>query len=251
MNAFRQAVQFLTVIPFPLTLSSRPGTAEGMEVGLARAMAFFPAVGFLMGLVSLSAFMAVQPFLPERVAVFLLLVMPVALSGGLHIDGFGDFCDGFFGGRNREDALRIMKDPRMGAWGVLGIGLLVLVKYELLCALQARAGFFLLAMALSRWSQVVLSFVMPYAGLGTGISQAVAGKVSAREAAIATAFALPAVLWQGSAGVVIFAGLVVFLAGLSVWFKKKIGGVTGDVLGASSEMTEIFVLFLGLILGAA
>ncbi len=160
------------------------------------------------------------------------------------MDGFADFCDGFFGGKERTDILRIMKDSRVGAWGALGVALLTLTKFELLQALPSKAIVFLLAMAASRWAQVVLSFALPYAGLGGGMSERVANKIGLREVLSATVFLIFPVLCLGIKGFFILAGAILFLFFIGLLFKKRIGGVTGDLLGAASELTEICIFLL-------
>ena len=239
---FLSAIRFLTVFPLSSDPSTKPDT-------LARSMLFFPAVGLLIGALSVGFFMIAQSFLPPRVAVLALLVAPILISGGLHVDGFADFCDGFFGGKDKSGILRIMKDSRIGAWGALGIALLVLIKFELLQTLPDRTVIFLLAMAASRWAQVVLSFFLPYAGSENGMGNLVAGKVLIRELSGATLFLLFAVLAAGKRGLIIFTVLLAFLFLLGLFFKNRVGGVTGDLLGAASELTEVFI-FLTATLGA-
>ena len=105
MNSFLTALRFLTIVP----LGDSRQTGE-----LLKTMLFFPAVGFLIGLASLGFFLIAEKFLPAHIAVLVLMASPLFLSAGLHLDGFTDFCDGFFGGRDKEGILRIMKDSRIG-----------------------------------------------------------------------------------------------------------------------------------------
>ena len=239
INSFLTALRFLTIIPLG---DSRKST------GLANAMPFFPAVGFLIGLASLAVFSIAEKFLPARAAVLLLMAVPVFLSAGLHVDGFTDFCDGFFGGRDKEGILRIMKDSRIGTWGALGLFLLLAAKFELLQDLLLRPKIFLLAMTASRWSQVIFSFFLPYARPEGGLGKSVAGKVSPGQTAGATVFLLLVVFWVGLTGLWILLGLAVFLFSLGLFVKRKLGGVTGDVLGAGSEVSELFIFLLASIL---
>ena len=137
--------------------------------------------------------------------------------------------------------LRIMKDSRIGTWGALGIALLILSKFELLQNLPEKAGFFLLAMTASRWAQVGLSFCLPYAGSGGGLGESVALKIGSRELVGATIFLFLPVLWLRAKGLVVLGCLFAFLVLLGIFFKRKAGGLTGDMLGAASELTELFV----------
>ncbi len=231
-----EAVRFLTIFPLPSSRKNPPAA-------LARSMFFFPLVGALIGGICLVLFLAARSFFPPSIAVLGLLIVSTVTTGGLHLDGFGDFCDGFFGAGERTEILRIMKDSRIGAFGAAGVTLLLLSKFELLqVILPHQGGFFLLSLAAARWAQVVLSFFLPYAGSQNGIGSLAAGEVGIRELSGATFFLVLAVLAFGKRGLIIFAALPVFLFLLGYLFKKRIGGITGDLLGAASELTEIFVL---------
>lgn len=232
-----EAVRFLTIFKLP----SQNFLSEN---ALARSMIFFPAVGFLIGGFSLGFFMITESFLPSRIAVLPLLIGPILISGGLHVDGFADFCDGFFGGKDKSDILRIMKDSHVGAWGAAGVALLMLTKFELLQTLPERAYIFLLALTVSRWAQVLLSFSLPYAGLGGGLGEQVARKVGLREVLSASLFLIPFVVWSPKNGFFLLVGFLPFLFFLGFFFKERVGGVTGDFLGAASELTEVFIFFL-------
>src|SRR3989338_1109904 len=185
-------------------------------------MLFFPAVGFLIGLASLGFFLIAEKFLPAHIAVLVLMASPLFLSAGLHLDGFTDFCDGFFGGRDKEGILRIMKDSRIGTWGAVGLFLLLMAKFELLQDLPLRPQIFLLAMTASRWSQVIFSFFLPYARPEGGLGKSVAGKVSPGQAAGATVFLLLVVFWVGLTGLWILLGLAGFLFLMGLFFKQKL-----------------------------
>ncbi len=237
LNDFLEALRFLTILPLPSSQKPRKDS-------LARAMFFFPLAGFLIGIVSLVLFKLFQSFFPARVANLILLAAPIVLSGGLHVDGFADFCDGFFAGKSKADTLRIMKDSRIGVCGAVGVFLLLLFKFELLQELPLKTWSFLMMMTASRWAQVILSFYLPYAGLPGGLGEQVARKVGTRELVGASVILFFVTLPVKGAGFFVFLGLLVFLALLGWAFQKKVGGLTGDLLGAASEMTEIFVLLL-------
>ena len=232
---FIEAVRFLTVLPLP---------GQVREGGLARAMFFFPLVGFLIGVTTLAITQLLSFDLFVRLEALSLVTVPILLTGGLHLDGLADFSDGFFGGKNKEDVLRIMRDSRIGVWGALGVALVLLWKWELLASLPGRGAAFLFSLTASRWSQVVLAYFLPYANPEGGIGKAVAKKISLRELTGATAFLSAAVFFSRGRGVLCFLTLLPFLAGLGFVFRKRLGGVTGDLLGAASEMTEVFVLLI-------
>lgn len=235
MRDFVNAVRFLTVVPLPADPSYR-------EDDLPRAMFYFPAAGLLIAAASYGVFMLAESFFPANIAALVLLIAPVLITGGLHVDGFADFCDGFFGGRGKDDILRIMKDSRVGAWGALGVALLMITKFELLKTLPYGAAAYFLALAASRWAQVFLSVFLKYAGAGGGIGERVAQRTGRRELLGASVFVMLPALWFPVQGLLILALLVPFIAGLGTYFKKKVGGMTGDLYGAAGELTEIFVL---------
>ncbi|OGW84954.1 MAG: cobalamin 5'-phosphate synthase [Omnitrophica bacterium RIFCSPHIGHO2_02_FULL_46_11] len=236
VDHFFQALKFLTVIPFPKHFLCK-------KERLAPSMLFFPLVGFLIGVISFGFFALSHRFFPTQIATLILLATPIVVSGGIHLDGFADFCDGFFSGRAKADILRIMKDSRIGAWGAAGITLLLLGKFELLQTLP-DLRFFFVAVVFSRWAQVALSFYLPYAGEKGGLGESVAQKVKIHEFFGATLFLLPLMFWLGWHSLLVVLAAIVFIAILGIYFFKRIGGLTGDLLGAASELAELFIFLL-------
>jgi adenosylcobinamide-GDP ribazoletransferase len=223
-----------------LTIFSVPVKQKSASAALAQATVFFPLVGLCIGMVSLAVAGIVDSHFSPRLTALLLVLMPVVLSGGLHVDGLADFFDAIFRS-DRQEILRIMKDSRIGVWGTLGVVFLILLKWEALSALVPRDIGFLLALSLSRWSFVLISFLLPYARPEGGLGKDVAGQVTQQQLVISTGgVALLSLFlgWKGLA-VVMLSAFFVFL--LSRWYHKKIGGITGDVIGATGELTEIFV----------
>ncbi len=237
MNDFLNAVRFLTILPVPPDPRPQPGS-------LARAMVYFPLAGLLIAVISYGVFILAGTFLPHSIALLALLISPVVISGGLHMDGLADFCDGFFGGREKSSVLRIMKDSRIGAFGALGLVFAVLSKYELLKVGGSYAPVFFLAMTASRGAQVALSFFLPYAGESEGLGSQTAGKVSRGTLLGASVFMILPALFFLKESFFILLLLAPALFTLGFYFKKRVGGVTGDLLGAASELTEIFVFLV-------
>jgi len=243
-NTFPLALTFLTKLPWPW-----PGPAD--EAALARSMFWFPWIGALLGLAFWGAWTGLMKILPGPAAAALLLAFTVWITGGLHLDGLADTADGLGGGHTPVDALRIMKDSRVGAFGVISLIVVLLVKFSLLLSFVGTGGArpLLLFPVISRWGMVLLAYLSPYARPEGGLGQAMTLGVS-RRAVVYTTF---------SAGVLSFAcfevkGLVLLGgAGLSVWlgslyFQKRLGGITGDVLGATNEVLEVLVLTGALLL---
>ncbi|NIZ15190.1 adenosylcobinamide-GDP ribazoletransferase [Phaeobacter sp. HF9A] len=227
------ALVLLTRLPLP----ALPKAAFARQ---ARAVWAFPLVGLLVGgLATLLANVALN-FWPPMIAAGLLLLIQVLLTGAMHEDGLADCADGFWGGFDRERRLAIMKDSQIGTYGVLAlvltIGLRWLAMTQLL-SLGALWAPIALAM-LSRAAMPVMMASLPNAR-GSGLSQQV-GRPTAFATCLGLAIALALSLWLAGPIILraaILAALVV--SGLRLLAKSKIGGQTGDVLGATQQITEI------------
>jgi adenosylcobinamide-GDP ribazoletransferase len=245
-STFPLALTFLTKLPWPW-----PGPAN--ESALARSMFWFPWVGALLGLAFGGVWTGLIKILPGPVAAGLLLAFTVWITGGLHLDGLADTADGLGGGRTPAEALTIMKDSRVGAFGVISLIVVLLVKFSLFTSLSTTPktiGALLLYPAISRWGMVLLAYLSPYARPEGGLGQAMTVGVSRRVLGGASLSAgVLSVAILGVPGLVIFA-----VAGFGVWlgslyFQKRLGGITGDVLGATNEVLEVLVLTGALLLG--
>jgi adenosylcobinamide-GDP ribazoletransferase len=176
---------------------------------------------------------------------FLVMALLVALSGGIHLDGLADTVDGLWGGRDREQALKIMRDSHIGAFGVIALVLVLMAKYLVLTHLpHGLKGPVLLAMpAVGRWAMVVVSYFSEYARSGPGLARPFIEHLSWRELAWSSLTSvLILFLMLGVFGFIFLAilGLVSFVC---LWyFRKKLGGVTGDCLGAVGELVEVTFL---------
>jgi adenosylcobinamide-GDP ribazoletransferase len=240
------ALTFLTKLPWPWR-----GPAD--ETALARSMFWFPWVGALLGLSFWGAWAGLQKILPVPAAAGLLLALTVWVTGGLHLDGLADTADGLGGGRTPETALRIMKDSRVGAFGVISLILALILKFSLFLSLPTKAGgtaVLLLYPVVSRWSMVLLAYLSPYARSEGGLGQAMTLGVSP-EVLVGASFSagllsflilgVPGLSLLGAAAALVWLG--------SLYFRRRLGGITGDVLGATNEVVEIMVLAGVLILG--
>ena len=239
------ALTFLTKLPWPWR-----GPAD--ETALARSMFWFPWVGAILGLGYWMAWAGLHRALPVPAAAALLLTLTVWVTGGLHLDGLADTADGLGGGRTPEEALTIMKDSRVGAFGVISLVLALVLKFSLFLSLATHtrgAGALLLFPIISRWSMVLLAYLSPYARAEGGLGQAMTLGVSPRVlmGASLSAGGL-ALLILGAPGLTLFitTGALIWLA--SLYFQRRLGGITGDILGAANEVVEIAVLAGALIL---
>ena len=244
MKSLYIALGFLTIIPLPLNREVRP-----MDMG--RSMACFPLAGAIIGgiLAGMSAVLSIV--LPRSVAHFILIAALALITGGLHLDGLADTFDGLYGGKTREEALAIMKDSRVGAIGVVSLIFVIILKFITLLSVPAGLKYTVLVVmpALSRWSMVLAAYLSGYARPTGGTGRDFIETVSPMSLLTATIFAsVAAGLMMGWSG-----GLVIsFIGGITligvIYFKKRLGGVTGDVLGAVNEVNEVMVLLVILIM---
>ncbi len=235
---FTLAWQFLTVIPISKHITSSPSD-------LSRSMAYYPLVGIIMGGILWISWKGLSPIFPAPVVDFLMIVFLVVLSGGIHLDGLADTVDGLWGGTDREEALKIMRDPYIGAYGMIALVLVLMAKYLAFTHLpHSLKGLVLLGMpAVGRGAMVVVSYFSEYARSGPGLARPFIEHLSWREVAWSSLTSvLILFITFGASGFIVFAilGLVSFLC---LWyFRMKLGGVTGDCLGAVGELVEVTFL---------
>jgi adenosylcobinamide-GDP ribazoletransferase len=241
---FAAATQFLSLLPVPgsAQLFHKHESAPHIIVGCE----YFPVVGLLLA-VLLWAFMTIlAPFLPQLVLAALLVAALVILTGGLHLDGLMDTCDGLFGGNTRERKLEIMQDSRVGSFGVLAGVCILLIKFALFASLTIHALplALLIAMPSARWSMVVALRIFPSAR-PTGLGAAFHRAVTTQRLIITGIVSLVIVLVVGQ----LFGLIAWFVATatsliLGFWMTRSLGGLTGDTYGAIEEVTECIVLLL-------
>lgn len=213
----------------------------------ARATGLFPLVGVAAGAAGAAGF-----FIGERIGgVFvggaLAVLFELMLTGGLHLDGLGDVCDGIFSGRSRERMLEIMKDSNSGSFGVAGIAMDLLLKTVLFA--QLGMGGIVVSAILSRVALTSTAASSEYARQN-GMGKHFIDNVGLRDVLLALAFGLLSFLflpgWQ-TAIAILCAPFFGFL--LAKYFEKKLGGITGDCLGASEEVSQILLMILLVALG--
>jgi len=238
------ALQFLTRIPIPLAVSY----SEERFAGTPR---YYPLVGMLIGSICAIIYFATQTVLSQHLAVALSVVCGILLTGAFHEDGLADTFDGIGGGQTKEQALSIMKDSRLGTYGTLAIVSVLALKMLAMAELPAKVLVvsFISGHGLSRLSSVIVMASSQYVrDHGTG--KPVASGVNRTSLIINLLTGLVCVLLLSfvvSAGAVYFSviGLVIG-HGLMRWFYTgKIGGYTGDTLGAVQQMSELG-FYLGL-----
>jgi adenosylcobinamide-GDP ribazoletransferase len=233
------AVQFLTQIPTP--------TLAWDEATLVRALAFFPGVGLALGAAAGGINLLLLPHLPRSITALLTVALLVLVTGGLHEDGLADCADAFGSRHTKERTLAILHDSRIGAYGALALILSVGARILLIAALPAGRilPVLIAAVTLSRWSILPLAF-LPSASPGSGQGTSIAGRISALIFTVGTAFAMAVTgcaLRLEAIPTIFAASLVVSLS--AAFYRRRIGGVTGDCFGATVQMVEIAVLLCG------
>lgn len=246
MRRLLHAIAFLTRLPVP-------GAPIGGGADVGRAALFFPAAGALLGGLLALAARALAPRLPPLPLAALLVALLAALTGALHLDGLADTADGFGGGRTREDVLRIMRDHAVGAYGATALVLVLLLDAALIAALLERgraAPWLVVVPALARWVPVALSRFLPYARAGGGLGAAVTDHGGALELVGATLLALALALGlAGPPGLLAFAAVALLAITHGLACRRRIGGVTGDALGAGVELAQALALLVAVAAG--
>ena len=242
---FRLACQMLTRVPAARGIDYAP------ELDAA-AVRYYPAVGILVGLAGGAVFAATYGLFGPFSAAVLALAATALLTGAMHEDGLADTADGIGGGRTAERALEIMRDSRIGVYGVLALGLVVATRVFALTGLTPWAGFAILVAAhgLSRWSVVIVIATARYVR-SSGTATPVAGPVSQASHAAAGAAALACLALVGlvaspAAALGALGGLACGHVAVRAFFQPKLNGYTGDTLGATQQISEVGA-YLGLL----
>jgi adenosylcobinamide-GDP ribazoletransferase len=225
---------FLTILPVP-----RRWCGESRD--LERSLVWFPLIGLLIGAAIAGFDLGVTALLPVLPASVLTVIAMVAISGALHLDGLADTADGFLSSRPRERILEIMRDSRVGPMGVLAIAGVLLLKVAAVASLAppVRFGTLLLLPLAGRTAPVLVMSTLGYVreqGLGTAFQRK--RSVFAPLLALASLGAAGS-LALGVVGLAAAAAALGVTAVFALWCRAKIGGYTGDTLGAACELAEV------------
>lgn len=237
------AIQFLTRLPVPPVRNLPPEA-------LAESARFFPVVGAIVGLGAIAIDAFVSPHAGRHVSVVVMLFYLVIVTGGLHEDGLADAADGFGGGWTKPQVLAIMRDSRIGSFGGLAIAFSLLARFVFLANVPAESfyGVILAGHVLSRWTVLPLAWWLPPARDEGGQGARVAQKMSAPSLVVGTGCM---VIIVGAACGLAAMPLVAVAAGAALltgaYYRHRIGGVTGDCLGATCQVAEVAVYFAGVV----
>jgi adenosylcobinamide-GDP ribazoletransferase len=245
--SFLSAIRFLTVFRIPLSREESAGDA-------GRSTMWFPVAGLVIGLILAGLDRVFNLFLPPAVSNGLTIVALVVITGAMHLDGFADTCDGLAGNKPAEERWKVMHDSRTGAFGIVGIVLILIMKFILLNSVpRAMTAPSLVLMAvMGRWAMVYAISAYPYAhkeGLGKAFKEAASRLRLITATVITLALATLLAWWAGLryyyiAGIAVTAVVWIFITITAIYFKRKFAGLTGDTYGAINELAETGTLLV-------
>jgi adenosylcobinamide-GDP ribazoletransferase len=232
-KTLRTAVGFLTILPVS------PKRLEPVNMG--RAVALFPLVGLIYAVTAWGGLKLFSQIFSIEVASFLTVFLLIILNGGIHIDGFIDCFDGL-GGRTPEQRRAIMKDSRIGAFGGVALGFLLIGKVVLLKSMQGRPlDLFIMLFGVSRWAMAFQIYTQT--SVSEGILKGFLIEKSRSGLVIASGLILLAGFWTFPTGLILIGLTLLTLILFNFSVKRKFGGITGDILGATNELVELICLF--------
>jgi adenosylcobinamide-GDP ribazoletransferase len=233
------AFQFLTRLPVPQV----PFAPDG----LARAVKYFPLVGLVIGAGAALLWKGLLPHLGRPASALAVLLYLVLITGCLHEDGVADVADSL-GGWNPEQRLTILRDSRIGSFGAAALVLSLLCRGVLIAELPLEhvTAYLVSAHVLCRWSILPLSYYLPPARDKEGQGARIASLTSLASLIVGSVFTIATVVvvLRKAAIAPVVAAMLVSLSG-SVFFMRKLGGITGDCFGATNQLTEIAVYLCG------
>jgi adenosylcobinamide-GDP ribazoletransferase len=236
VSGLARAARYLTIVPL------RRGDLDGVDE-LGRAAGWFPLVGLGIGIALAAVDAVTMKLFPSFPASVLVVTAWKVVSGGLHLDGLADCLDGL-AGRDPEHRLAVMRDSRIGTFGAVGLILFLSLEIAALAGLRsgARARTLVVAPAIGRAAPALLARWFP-AARPDGQGAAFIAGVNRRSASIAVIVAaVIAILALGGLGIIAVVAASVVTLALGRFFARRLGGLTGDVLGAAVEVTELVVL---------
>lgn len=239
MRLYLIALQFLTIIPLPFNTR-----CEREDLG--RSTAVFPLAGLTIGALLVALNWLVAPWLARPLTDALLITALAAVTGALHLDGLADVCDGLAARGGRERFLAVMKDSHVGAVGAVALVLGLLLKWQALLAvpLEYKWQSLLLFPVLARFGQVQ-TIVYARNARQDGLGSAMTVGAGTLQLLLAWGMALAtAWLLLGTTGLVVLFVVMVCTWLLKAWFQRRLGGITGDVIGCINELNEILALII-------
>jgi len=239
MRLYLITIQFLTIIPLPFNTRCE-------KDDLGRSTAVFPLAGLTIGALLVALNWLIAPWLARPLTDALLITALAAVTGGLHLDGLADVCDGLAARGGRERFLAVMKDSHVGAVGAVGLVLGLLLKWQALLAVPVGQKWqaLLLFLVLARFGQVQ-TIVFARNARQDGLGLAMISGAGTVQLLVAWLLTLAASwLLLGTSGLIVLFAVLIFTWLLKTWFQRRLGGITGDVIGCINELNEILALIL-------
>lgn len=240
-NHFLTAVMLLTRLPVG-------AWCRYSSEAVSASIVYFPAVGALVGVIGALTLTLSSHSLPHSLAVLTSMLATILVTGAYHEDGLADATDGIFGGNSPSRRLEIMKDSRIGNYGAIALWFSFTAKFFILqdlltSGVAATCYAMILSHALGRTSAVALLNLQPHVGSDPSRSQPYCRKLSSSQiwAAILPPTVSTLLIYQIS-GVPIIAANILVLFCLSMFFESRLGGITGDCLGATVQLSELTTL---------
>jgi len=239
MRLYIIALQFLTIIPLPFKVRCE-------KEDLGRSAALFPLAGLTIGLLLVCLNWLISPWVPRPLCAALLITALAALTGGLHLDGLADVCDGLAARGGRERFLAVMKDSQVGAVGAVGLVLVLLLKWQALVAVPPEITWqtLLLFPVLGRFAQVLAIAGAKHArqdGLGATFIQGMAARHLLVALCITVTACLALLPVKGMIALTAVFAVTLIIKG---YFQNRLGGLTGDIIGCACELSEITALIM-------
>lgn len=241
LNLFYLALSFFTRIPVPKTMLYT-------ETLLNRANQYFSLIGLLIGLILALSYLLFSALFPINIAILLMMILSILLTGAFHEDGLADMADGIGGAFSVEKRLKIMKDSRIGTYGAVTLIMTLLIKFALLAELANQDSNHLLlaivlAESLSRAIAGSLISSMPYvADLEQSKSKPLAQAQSSSELSLLLLIGIAPLMFYSSEVILCLLFVLFVFRGLfKKWLMAKIGGFTGDCLGAGQQISQLLI----------
>ena len=228
------ALQYFTRVPVPRWVGHSSAQLNG-------ATRYFPAVGVGVGAVAAASVWVLSMVFPPVLVMILSTAITIALTGAFHEDGLADTIDGFGGGYTRERTLEIMKDSRVGTFGVLALILVIGTKIAALAAMPTTSAMVALIAghSVSRWCGVLIAWRLPYVRIDDSTrAKPVVERIARTDVLIASLFGLAPLALCGVHAIAGLITVLVVVGYLANWYARRLGGYTGDTLGAAQQLTE-------------
>ena len=240
LRRFLLMLQFFTTIPIKINLRIN-------EVDFGKGLVFAPLIGTILGAILGGLYIVYSYILPVSVATALTVVSYIVLTGGIHLDGLGDTFDAVYSGRPKERMLEIMRDSRVGTNAVLAVVSIVLLDFVVLNQFKEvdMIGALICALTAGRTSALIGASFFEYAGKDGGLAEPFTKYCGIKEAVVGIlAYSTVFIFFYGFMNLHILIGMIVASYAILFILSKKIGGVTGDILGATIEIIQTLCLIV-------